>query len=153
MNLLSTRERLLALLCSVFVAAFIVPFSFTYAESLSYSGPSEKKQFTLTLIPPSETHLNKLSSWTAQIKGMDASAKASLQALLNPADYKISGGMPAHGHGLPTEPRVGSVMMDEGGDLVLEIEGIKFQMWGHWVLSVEIPAIADKAEVAFVLKP
>ncbi|MEP3245079.1 MAG: hypothetical protein ABJN40_13035 [Sneathiella sp.] len=153
MNLLNAHARPLALVLSVFMAAFMVPFSPAYAESLSYSGPSEKKQFTLTLLPPSETQLNKLSIWTARIKGMDASAKASLQMLLNATDYKISGGMPAHGHGLPTEPRVRSVAEDKAGDLLLEIEGIKFQMWGHWVLSVEIPALADKAEVAFVLKP
>ena len=46
--------------------------------------------------------------------------------------FSISGGMPSHGHGLPTQPMVSKYL--EGGRYLLE--GVKFNMAGSWLLSV-----------------
>ena len=69
-----------------------------------------------------------------------------------PADgvaIAVDGGMPQHGHGLPTKPQVTT---DMGGGKHL-IEGMKFNMDGWWTLTVSIdgPQGADTATFNLVL--
>ena len=61
----------------------------------------------------------------------------------------IDGGMPQHGHGLPTQPKVTTDLGD--GDHL--IEGMKFNMGGWWTLTVSIdgPTGSDKATFNIVL--
>lgn len=47
------------------------------------------------------------------------------------AAITVDGGMPQHGHGLPTKPRVTRSL----GDGRYEIGGLKFNMGGWWVLT------------------
>lgn len=54
------------------------------------------------------------------------------------ATLTIDGGMPQHGHGLPTRPRV-TQRLGAGAYLV---EGVRFNMGGWWEFSVTI-AVAD----------
>jgi hypothetical protein len=58
------------------------------------------------------------------------------------AAISIAGGMPAHGHGLPTQPRV----TEEIGGGRYRIEGIKLNMAGAWVIEVLVatPALRDR---------
>lgn len=63
----------------------------------------------------------------------------------NPVDgarIEVDGGMPQHGHGLPTKPRVTKSL----GDGRYEIEGLRFNMGGWWELhlAVQSPAGADR---------
>ena len=57
------------------------------------------------------------------------------------AVIEIDGGMPEHGHGLPTRPRVTRAL----GAGVYEIQGVRFNMPGWWELrlAIETPAGAD----------
>ena len=57
------------------------------------------------------------------------------------ARISVDGGMPQHGHGLPTQPKV----RRELGAGVYEIEGLRFNMGGWWELklAVESPVGAD----------
>jgi hypothetical protein len=59
------------------------------------------------------------------------------------AAISIGGGMPQHGHGLPTRPKVTKNL----GNGKYLIEGMKFNMTGWWILSVSIdgPEGAEKA--------
>lgn len=61
---------------------------------------------------------------------------------LTSARVAIGGGMPAHGHGLPTEPRV-TAALPEGR---YRIEGMKLNMHGDWVIdvAVETPSLRDQ---------
>ncbi len=52
------------------------------------------------------------------------------------AEIAITGGMPAHNHGLPTAPRV----TEELKPGVYLVEGMKFQMGGNWVVNFKITA-------------
>lgn len=63
----------------------------------------------------------------------------------------IMGGMPEHGHGLPTSPRVTRRL----GAGSYEIDGVLFNMYGRWdvVVGVAGPAGPDKAEFRFVVEP
>ena len=63
------------------------------------------------------------------------------------ATFEVDGGMPMHDHGLPTAPRVTEEL--GGGDYLLE--GVKFQMPGHWVVNLSIDASGASDSVTFEL--
>ena len=63
------------------------------------------------------------------------------------AAIAIDGGMPQHGHGLPTQPRVKRAL----GNGVYEIEGVRFSMGGWWEFKVAIAASAGSDTVTFNL--
>ena len=65
------------------------------------------------------------------------------------ASIAIDGGMPQHGHGLPTAPAVTQAL----GDGRFLIEGMKFNMPGWWEidLSIDGPAGADTITFNLVL--
>ena len=46
----------------------------------------------------------------------------------------LNGDMPAHGHGMPTEPQVTGDL--GGGDY--RVEGMAFQMGGYWIVDVTV---------------
>lgn len=60
----------------------------------------------------------------------------------------VSGGMPGHGHGLPTKPVVEEI---GGGKYV--IKGLKFSMGGDWRLILDIRAdtVTDRMSFDFGL--
>ena len=63
------------------------------------------------------------------------------------ADITIDGGMPQHGHGLPTRPRV----TKNPGEGIYEIEGVRFNMRGWWELKLAISGPAGDDSVTFNL--
>jgi hypothetical protein len=66
---------------------------------------------------------------------------------LDGATVTVDGGMPQHGHGLPTSPRV---TRNAGGG-VYEVEGMKFNMGGWWVVKFRIDSAAGTDSVVFNL--
>lgn len=63
------------------------------------------------------------------------------------AKISVAGGMPQHGHGLPTAPQV-TKQLGEGRYLV---EGVRFNMGGWWELKFTIDASAGSDNVTFNL--
>jgi YtkA-like protein len=63
------------------------------------------------------------------------------------ADVALAGGMPGHGHGLPTQPRVTE---DLGGGRY-RIEGVKLNMVGAWVIEVFVQSSAGRDRLRFDL--
>ena len=63
------------------------------------------------------------------------------------ATIAIDGGMPQHGHGLPTQPRV---TRNLGGGLY-EIAGVRFNMGGWWQFSLDITSSVGSDKVTFNL--
>ena len=61
------------------------------------------------------------------------------------ATIMIDGGMPQHGHGLPTAPRVTRSL---GGGRY-QVEGLKFNMGGWWELRFRITSEAGTDSVTF----
>jgi hypothetical protein len=59
----------------------------------------------------------------------------------------IDGGMPEHGHGLPTRPRISKAF----GGGTYEIEGLRFNMSGWWELKLSIAGAAGTDVVTFNL--
>jgi hypothetical protein len=64
------------------------------------------------------------------------------------ATFKVDGGMPAHGHGLPTKPKVTRAL----GEGRYQVDGVRFSMPGWWVLSFRIDGAAGTDSVTFNLK-
>lgn len=67
---------------------------------------------------------------------------------IDEAQISIDGGMPQHGHGLPTRPRVTSRL----GDGVYEIEGVRFNMGGWWEFRLAIEGAHGVDTVTFNLE-
>ena len=63
------------------------------------------------------------------------------------AAITVDGGMPQHGHGLPTRPRVTKNL----GGGVYEIEGVRFNMGGWWEFTLVISGPAGDDSVTFNL--
>lgn len=85
--------------------------------------------------------LNEFITVGAKVFGLD-------DQLVDGATVAINGGMPSHGHGLPTSPIAGETC---GGTYL--IEGLKFTMPGHWVIVLDVngPAGPDRATFEFDL--
>jgi hypothetical protein len=64
------------------------------------------------------------------------------------ATITIDGGMPQHGHGLPTRPRVTKNL----GGGAYEISGLRFNMGGWWELKLTITSAAGTDTVTFNLQ-
>lgn len=77
----------------------------------------------------------KMHTWTVALG-------TAADVPLTQADIIIGGGMPQHGHGLPTAPQVTKNL----GDGRYLIEGVKFNMRGWWTFEVAIDG-ADGADV------
>ena len=63
------------------------------------------------------------------------------------ASIAIDGGMPQHGHGLPTKPRVTRAL----GAGTYQVDGLKFSMGGWWELKFRITSAAGTDSVTFNL--
>jgi hypothetical protein len=83
----------------------------------------------------------RLHSWTLHLESTDG-------AIVAPAQVKVSGGMPQHGHGLPTKPSV--TRTTPQGDLV--VDGMKFNMGGWWVVTFHVATRAGADSLVFNLR-
>ena len=66
-------------------------------------------------------------------------------AVVEDAVVAVDGGMPQHGHGLPTEPRVTEYL----GEGHYRVEGVQFNMGGWWELKFAISAPPGDDTVVF----
>ncbi len=85
--------------------------------------------------------INKMHNWVLHVETPAGSPVLD-------ADITVSGGMPAHNHGLPTQPRV-TDNMGHGDYLV---EGMRFHMAGDWVVTLAISAAAGQDTCTIPLK-
>lgn len=82
--------------------------------------------------------INETHSWTLHIETADGNP-------VTDAEITIDGGMPEHNHGFPTAPRV-TENLGEGKYL---LEGMRFNMGGVWVLTLEISSGGESDTVTF----
>jgi hypothetical protein len=106
---------------------------------LSLTRPTQDAKYLVTLQPPAKpAAINQIHSW--QIK---LSTPAGLP--ISHAQITVDGGMPQHGHGLPTRPQV-SELQPAGSYL---LEGMKFSMSGWWEIKLAIQSGAGSDKVSF----
>jgi hypothetical protein len=101
---------------------------------------SARQTYTATLQPREPLRVRRLQSVPVLIK--DAHGRP-----VEHASISVDGGMPEHGHGLPTQPRVTRAL----GGGVYEIEGLRFSMGGWWELKLAIDSAAGADSVTFNL--
>ncbi|MEH6444607.1 MAG: hypothetical protein V7784_12000 [Oceanospirillaceae bacterium] len=138
---LSLPSYLLTVLC-----AALIPFS-VQAAPVQYS--AKTSTFTLVLSAPESVQLNKIYRWKAQLISHVKDVNLDQLTL---TDLKIGGGMPAHGHGLPTQPIASNLNNSQKEQLLFDIEGLKFQMWGDWQIELNLPK-QDSIITSFKLTP
>lgn len=84
--------------------------------------------------------LNELHAWVVSVSAPDGTP-------LQDAAIDVDGGMPMHDHGLPTAPAITEAL----GDGRYLLEGVKFQMPGHWTVTLAIDADGMSDTVTFNL--
>jgi YtkA-like protein len=89
--------------------------------------PSAEGRYVATLEPGKALRPRQMQ--TVRVTVRDAEGRA-----IDEAQISIDGGMPQHGHGLPTRPRVTRNL----GDGIYEIEGVRFDMGGWWEFKLAI---------------
>lgn len=112
------------------------------AESEFGLGPRTSAQGRYTAILQPQESLRPRKLQTIQVAVRDAKGEA-----VEGATITIDGGMPQHGHGLPTRPRVTKSL----GSGVYVIEGVRFNMGGWWEFKLAIADAAGSDSVTFNL--
>lgn len=64
---------------------------------------------------------------------------------IHPDNVMVDGGMPLHGHGLPTSPVL--TELDKTG--TYRIDGLKYNMSGAWLLGFKIKAAQGEDKIIF----
>ncbi len=103
---------------------------------LSLAKKSAAGAYQVALVPPAQQPaINQMHSWRVRVTTPDG-------APVHGATFAVDGGMPQHGHGLPTQPRV-TRELEEG---TYQLDGMKFSMTGWWEIKLGIqgPQGADK---------
>jgi hypothetical protein len=102
---------------------------------------SDAGLYIVSIVPDLDpVAINKIHSWTIHVEMADGTA-------VDDATITVGGGMPEHGHGLPTAPEV----TENLGDGDYRVEGMKFQMPGWWEVKFNIDAEAGIDSVTFNL--
>lgn len=102
---------------------------------------SESGLFRATIVPVGDSiPRGKLHAWTLHLETAEGVA-------IDSATITVDGGMPQHGHGLPTRPLV-TRHLGQGDHLV---EGMKFNMRGWWVVKFGVGSAMGADTVVFNL--
>lgn len=96
--------------------------------------------YTVTLEPVEPLAKRKLQAVRVRVRDVDGHA-------VDDATMLVDGGMPQHGHGLPTKPKMTKSM----GNGVYEIGGVRFNMGGWWVFKLAIKSTYGTDTVTFNL--
>lgn len=113
-------------------------------QNLDYSRTrlSEAGLFRVSILPAGDSiPKGRLQQWTLHIE-----SAAGLP--IDSVGVAVDGGMPQHGHGLPTKPRVTRAL--GGGDHL--VDGMKFNMGGWWVVKFRLNAAQGRDSVVFNVK-
>jgi hypothetical protein len=106
---------------------------------VSLAKPSAGGTYHVTLVPPEQVPaINQMHSWKVKLATADG-------VPVHGARFAVDGGMPQHGHGLPTQPRV----TRELADGTYQLDGMKFSMTGWWELKLAIDAAQGADKVVF----
>jgi hypothetical protein len=101
---------------------------------------SANKLYIATIEPSAPLKPRKMLSLVLTVT--DANGRT-----VNSATLTIGGGMPQHGHGLPTRPRMTRALTPGA----YEIEGVRFNMGGWWEFTVTITTDRGEDMVTFNL--
>jgi len=119
------KNQLLLFLC---LTLFSTTLLANGRNNLKLEGLTDNGMFSLLLYPKNgDALIGDHHNWIIEVK--DIADKPVSNALFN-----VSGGMAAHGHGLPSQPIVTKYL----GDGQYLIEGMLFNMSGDWSLLIVV---------------
>jgi hypothetical protein len=104
---------------------------------LTLQHPSAQGKFVVRMDPPAAgPAINQMHAWQVRLATPQGQP-------VSRATIAFDGGMPQHGHGFPTKPRI----TQEVAPGVYALEGMKFSMTGWWDMRLAIKAgdVADGA--------
>ncbi len=108
---------------------------------LSRSRTTANGLFAVEIAPENtDFERNTMHSWIVTVKTLAGEP-------VEDAQIAVDGGMPQHGHGLPTAPQV-TASLGEGR---YRIEGVRFNMSGWWEFKLHVRAAAGEDDVTFNL--
>lgn len=108
---------------------------------LSRDRVTDNALYKVAIAPEKEPFVrNAVHSWIITIADEDGKS-------VDGAEIIVDGGMPKHGHGLPTSPQKTA---DLGGGKY-RIEGVRFHMLGWWEFSFAINAAPGEDKIVFNL--
>ena len=135
--------RNIALFAVVMAASGCMMFA-RAPKDLDYSRTriSQGGMYRATIRPQGDTiPQGKLHRWVLHLETPNGDP-------VNVCNVAVDGGMPQHGHGLPTKPVV-TRALGNGDHLV---EGMKFNMGGWWVVKFRVASSSGSDSVVFNLK-
>jgi hypothetical protein len=96
-------------------------------------------RYLVTLVPPQQAPaINQIHAWKVKVASPDGQPVTA-------ARIAVDGGMPQHGHGLPTQPLV----RRQVGEGTYLLEGMKFSMTGWWEVKLALDAPQGPDKVTF----
>lgn len=106
---------------------------------LAMTHTTAEKNFIVTLqAPATPAAINQIHSWQLRLTSPTGVALSNVR-------IAVDGGMPQHGHGLPTRPQVTPPLADGS----YRIDGMKFSMTGWWEIKLTIQSDAGIDKVTF----
>lgn len=136
MKALRFSVLLLPLLSGCFLMARPHPDANTSTTRTSKAGLYQVTYVSEVLpVPKRELH-----KWVIDVRDADGHP-------IDGATIQVDGGMPDHGHGLPTRP----TMREALGNGRYVVDGMKFNMGGYWVVDLAIAAPTGDDAVRFEL--
>jgi hypothetical protein len=93
-------------------------------DAVSAEGDELQVSYSAPAGPP---EINRIHSWILHVESAEG-------VPVENARIDVSGGMPEHDHGLPTQPRVTA----ELGDGDYRLDGVRFHMHGYWEIEVTV---------------
>ena len=128
--------RLPASIVAAVIVALLAACATPKDLDLSLEHASAQGSFVVAMQPPATgPAINQMHSWQVKLATADGTP-------VRGATFRVDGGMPQHGHGLPTQPRV----TRELAPGTYALDGMKFSMTGWWELKLAIdgPQGADR---------
>lgn len=132
-------RKMLFILSCIGLASLAACISPPSGLNLSLDRPTTHDKYHVAIHSLAEpVAINKIHAWEIRLRSPSGEAVSS-------AHISVDGGMPQHGHGFPTQPRV----TRELGDGRYVIEGMKFSMPGWWEIKLKVDAGSGTDDITF----
>lgn len=132
-------RQFLFLLSFAMLASLAACMSPPSGLNLSLDRPSAHDRYQVTIHSLADPIvINRMHAWEIRLRSPSGEPVTG-------ARIAVGGGMPQHGHGFPTQPRV---TREIGGGRYL-LEGMKFSMPGWWEIKLKVDADSGTDEITF----
>ena len=127
------------LLATLFIVMGLPQHAVAENNAVKLMQLSQNGKYRITLTPLSSRQtLRKIHQWQVSIETVDGKAVTN-------ARFEFDGRMPAHRHGLPTQP----AFEGHQGDGHYLVGGVRFSMTGEWEIKIDGTVDGDSLYALF----